>query len=121
MTITLPTPSSIASAHTLIKPYIHHTPLLTNRTLNTLASTSQTPELLKGTPYEGQEPAKPIIRFFFKCENYQRIGAFKARGAFHALLRLVEREGEDVVRARGVVTHSSGTYAPCLCLYHVLG
>ncbi|KAL2794537.1 tryptophan synthase beta subunit-like PLP-dependent enzyme [Aspergillus keveii] len=116
MTITLPTPSSIASAHTLIKPYIHHTPLLTNRTLNTLASTPQTPESLKDTPYEGQEPANPKIRFFFKCENYQRIGAFKARGAFHALLRLVEREGEDVVRARGVVTHSSGNHAQALAL-----
>ncbi|CEL07669.1 Putative Function: catalyzes L-serine to D-serine racemization [Aspergillus calidoustus] len=116
MTITLPTPSSIASAHTLIKPYIHHTPLLTNRTLNTLASTPQTPESLKDTPYEGQEPAHPKIRFFFKCENYQRIGAFKARGAFHALLRLVEREGEEVVRARGVVTHSSGNHAQALAL-----
>ncbi|KAJ0423618.1 tryptophan synthase beta subunit-like PLP-dependent enzyme [Aspergillus carlsbadensis] len=116
MTITLPTPSSIASAHALIKPYIHHTPLLTNRTLNTLASTPQAPESLNGTPYEGQEPAKPTIRFFFKCENYQRIGAFKARGAFHALLRLVEREGEEVVRARGVVTHSSGNHAQALAL-----
>ncbi|KAL3496730.1 tryptophan synthase beta subunit-like PLP-dependent enzyme [Aspergillus germanicus] len=116
MTITLPTPSSIASAHTLIKPYIHHTPLLTNRTLSTLASAPQTPESLKGTPYEGQEPANPKIRFFFKCENYQRIGAFKARGAFHALLRLVEREGKDVVRARGVVTHSSGNHAQALAL-----
>ncbi|KAL2855359.1 pyridoxal-phosphate dependent enzyme-domain-containing protein [Aspergillus pseudoustus] len=116
MTVTLPTPSAIEAAHALIKPYIHDTPLLTNRTLNKLASTPRTPESLKGTPYEGQTPASPNIHFFFKCENYQRIGAFKARGAFHALLRLIEREGEDVVRKRGVVTHSSGNHAQALAL-----
>ncbi|KAL2814167.1 tryptophan synthase beta subunit-like PLP-dependent enzyme [Aspergillus granulosus] len=116
MALTLPTPSSIESAHSLIKPYIHRTPLLTNRTLNNLASTPQSPESLKGTPDEGETPANPKIRFFFKCENYQRIGAFKARGAFHALLRLIEREGEDVVRKRGVVTHSSGNHAQALAL-----
>ena len=74
-----------------------------------IASTPQTPESLIGTPYEGQEAARPKFRFFFKCENYQRIGAFKARGAFHALLRLIEELGEDEVRRRGVITHSSGT------------
>lgn len=61
-----------------------------------------------GTPFEGQGPSHPRLRFFFKCENYQRIGAFKARGAFHALLRLVEERGEEEVKRRGVVTHSSG-------------
>ncbi|KAL3466139.1 tryptophan synthase beta subunit-like PLP-dependent enzyme [Aspergillus heterothallicus] len=116
MTLTLPTPSSIEAAHMLIKPYIHHTPLLTNRTLNKLASTPQPTESLKDTPYESQTPANPKIRFFFKCENYQRIGAFKARGAFHALLRLIEREGDEVVRKRGVVTHSSGNHAQALAL-----
>lgn len=105
------TPSAITSAHALIKPYIHTTPLLTNTTLNNLASTPQSIESLKDTPYEGQVPATPKFRFFFKCENYQRIGAFKARGAFHALLRLIEEEGEDAVRARGVITHSSGEYS----------
>ncbi|KAE8420062.1 tryptophan synthase beta subunit-like PLP-dependent enzyme [Aspergillus pseudocaelatus] len=87
------TPSKVHAAHTLIKPYIHRTPLLTNKTLNGIASTPQTPDALKGTPYEGQTPASPTIRFFFKCENLQRIGAFKARGAFHALLRLIEERG----------------------------
>lgn len=95
--------SSVRSAHELIKPYIHLTPVLTSTTLSNLASTPQAPEALTGTPYEGRTPAKPQIKFFFKCENFQRIGAFKARGAFHALLRLSEEE-----RARGVVTTSSG-------------
>lgn len=95
--------SSVRSAHKLIKPYIHLTPVLTSTTLSNLASTPQAPEALTGTPYEGRTPAKPQIKFFFKCENFQRIGAFKARGAFHALLRLSEEE-----RARGVVTTSSG-------------
>lgn len=95
--------SSVQSAHELIKPYVHLTPVVTSTTLSTLASTPQAPEALTGTPYEGRTPAKPRIKFFFKCENFQRIGAFKARGAFHALLRLSEEE-----RARGVVTTSSG-------------
>ncbi|KAE8168683.1 tryptophan synthase beta subunit-like PLP-dependent enzyme [Aspergillus tamarii] len=110
------TPSKVHAAHTLIKPYIHRTPLLTNKTLNGIASTPQTPDALNGTPYEGQTPANPTIRFFFKCENLQRIGAFKARGAFHALLRLIEERGEEEVRRRGVVTHSSGNHAQALAL-----
>ncbi|KAL4953525.1 tryptophan synthase beta subunit-like PLP-dependent enzyme [Aspergillus filifer] len=116
MTITLPTPSSVEAAYTLIKPHIHTTPLLTNRTLNTLASTPQSPSALASTPWEGQEPARPKINFFFKAENLQRIGAFKARGAFHALIRLIEREGEEEVRRRGIVTHSSGNHAQALSL-----
>lgn len=96
--------ASVQSAHELIKPHIHLTPVTTSTTLSTLASTPQSPKALAGTPYAGKIPAKPRINFFFKCENYQRIGAFKARGAFHALMRLTEEE-----RARGVVTTSSGT------------
>ncbi|KAI2004083.1 hypothetical protein LOZ49_006000 [Ophidiomyces ophidiicola] len=48
--------------------------------------------------------------------NFQKIGAFKARGAFHAVLRLCESLGVDAVRARGVVTHSSGNHAQALAL-----
>ncbi len=70
-------------------------------------------------------PAKPTIRLWFKCENLQRVGAFKARGAFHALERLKREPGwaEAGGRERGVVTHSSGesetkqnlpTYLSCL-------
>ena len=95
--------SSVQSAHERIKQHIHRTPVLTSNILNNLASTSQSPEALIGTPFEGQKPAHPKINFFFKCENFQRIGAFKIRGAFHALSRLSEEE-----LARGVVTHSSG-------------
>lgn len=102
------TRASIEAAHALIKPYIHRTPVLTNTTLSTLALTPQTPDALKGTQWEGHEPAKPKMRLFFKCENFQRIGAFKVRGAFHAVLRLVEERGIEEVRRTGVVTHSSG-------------
>ena len=98
--------SSVQAAHELIKKHIHKTPVLTSKTLSNLASTPQLPEALIGTTFEGQRPAKPTIRFFFKCENYQRIGAFKSRGAFHALARLSKEE-----LSRGVVTHSSGIEA----------
>lgn len=102
------TRASIEAAHELIKPHIHTTPVLTSTTLSNLASTPQASEALDGTPWEGQEPAKPKIRLFFKCENFQRIGAFKVRGAFHAVKRLIEEQGIDKVRSKGVVTHSSG-------------
>ncbi|KAF2635773.1 threonine dehydratase catabolic [Massarina eburnea CBS 473.64] len=94
------TRDNVIKAHELIKPHIHHTPVLTNTTLTTLASTPQTPDALRGTPWEGQEPAKPKFRLFFKCENFQRIGAFKVRGAFHAVIRLMERtEGGNHAQA----------------------
>ncbi|OCL02304.1 tryptophan synthase beta subunit-like PLP-dependent enzyme, partial [Glonium stellatum] len=105
------TRSSVIAAHALIKPYIHETPVLTSTTLSTLASTPQSADALRGTEFEGQEPARPKIRLFFKCENFQKVGAFKARGAFHAVARL----GEEELR-RGVVTHSSGNHAQALAL-----
>ena len=95
--------SSVEEAHRRIKQHVHYTPVLTSRTLSDLASTPQCPEALTGTPFEGKNPAHPRIRLFFKCENYQRIGAFKSRGAFHALSRLNSEQ-----LSRGVVTHSSG-------------
>jgi len=97
------TRDAVFEAHGRIKQYIHRTPVLTSTTLSDLASTPQDVSKLKGTEFEGQRPARPRMRFFFKCENYQKVGAFKARGAFHALSRLSEEE-----LARGVVTHSSG-------------
>jgi threonine dehydratase len=102
------TRDSVVAAHALIKPHIHRTPILTNSTLNNLASTPQTVEALKGTQWEGEAAAKPKIQLFFKCENLQRIGAFKVRGAFHAVTRLIEELGLEEVRKKGVVTHSSG-------------
>jgi threonine dehydratase len=97
------TRESVKRAHEIIRPHVHLTPVLTSRTLDAIASTPQTAEALRGTQYEGREPAKPRIRFFFKCENLQRIGAFKARGAFHAISML-----PDEIRKKGIVTHSSG-------------
>jgi threonine dehydratase len=87
---------SIAKAYEKIQDHIHRTPLLTNKTINKIASTSR-----------NSEPA-PGFNLFFKCENYQRIGAFKARGAFHAVTHLIAEMGLEEVRRRGVVTHSSG-------------
>ena len=96
---------SVQEAHNRIREYINLTPVLTYSTLDEIASTPQTPEALKGTPNEGKEPSNPKFRLFFKCENLQRIGAFKARGAFHALSRLSDNEKKS-----GVITHSSGTF-----------
>ncbi|CZR59786.1 related to threonine dehydratase [Phialocephala subalpina] len=112
------TRDSVIAAHELIKEHIHYTPVLTNTTLTELASTPQSPSALVGTPWEGQEPAKPVIRLWFKCENLQKVGAFKVRGAFHALKRLMAEEGweEGGGREKGVVTHSSGNHAQALSL-----
>ncbi|KAH0090977.1 tryptophan synthase beta subunit-like PLP-dependent enzyme, partial [Aureobasidium melanogenum] len=105
------TRSSVQEAHAAIKQHIHRTPTITCDTISRLASTPQTPESLQGTPFEGRTPAQPRINLFFKCENYQKIGAFKARGAFHALSRLSKEE-----LSKGVVTHSSGNHAQALAL-----
>jgi threonine dehydratase len=104
--------ASVVEAHKLIKPFIHHTPVLTNATITNLASTPRTPEELVGTQWEGRTPARPVLRLWFKCENLQRIGAFKVRGAFHALERLKAEPGwlEGGGRTSGVVTHSSGEF-----------
>lgn len=80
---------SIASVLENIRPYIHRTPVLTSRLLDELSG----------------------ARLFFKCENFQRMGAFKMRGAMNAVLRLPEGR-----RANGVVTHSSGNFAQALSL-----
>ena len=104
------TRSSVIAAHELVKPYVHYTPVLRNSTITTLASTPQTTEGLVGTEWENCTPARPKIRVWFKCENLQKIGAFKARGAFHAIQRLMAQEGWEGKggREKGVVTHSSG-------------
>lgn len=103
------TRESVQTAHKRIEQYIHRTPVVTCETLNLIASTAQS-ERHDGQPDDipSDGTAKPQLRLFFKCENQQRIGAFKARGAFHALGRLIEEEGLENVRQKGVVTHSSG-------------
>jgi len=120
--MTQPTPqvplsrSSIQEAYALIKPHVHLTPVTTSQTLSKLASS---PRDLSGTRFEGRTPAKPKLRLWFKCENLQRIGAFKVRGAFHAVERLVRDESwiEGGGREKGVVTHSSGTFLSFFCLF----
>jgi len=85
----LPSLSDIQSAHSRIKPFIHQTPVLTSQQLNRIFG----------------------CELFFKCENFQKVGAFKFRGATNAILSLNEDQ-----RQRGVVTHSSGNHAAALSL-----
>lgn len=82
--MSVPTKESIAAAHERIKPYVHKTPVLTSEGINSIAG----------------------CKIFFKCENFQKVGAFKARGAMNAALSLTEEE-----RKRGIATHSSGNHA----------
>ncbi len=81
--MTIPTFDDVTAAHARIKPYIHRTPVLTSSYFDGLTAAS----------------------LFFKCENFQKAGAFKARGASNAVFGLSE-----VVAARGVATHSSGNH-----------
>ncbi|KAI0134629.1 pyridoxal-phosphate dependent enzyme-domain-containing protein [Xylariales sp. AK1849] len=117
------THESVIAAAKLIAPFVHHTPTLTNSTLTQLASTPRDAKDLKGTEWEsrlaeGNAPARPTIRLWFKCENLQRVGAFKSRGAFHAIERLKKEPGwlAGGGAERGVVTHSSGNHAQALSL-----
>lgn len=112
------TREGVQHAHSLIKGHVHLTPVLTNSTLSALASTPQTREALQGTEWEGREPARPVLRLWFKCENLQRVGAFKVRGAFHALERLKQEHPDTYAKLKdtGVVTHSSGNHAQALAL-----
>lgn len=81
------TKQSIIDAHERIRPYVHKTPVFTTSYLDELTGCS----------------------LFFKCENFQKIGAFKARGAMNAILTLTPEELE-----KGVATHSSGNHAQAL-------
>jgi threonine dehydratase len=81
------TQESISQAHKRIKPFIEHTPVLTSSSLNEMAG----------------------CQLFFKCENFQKVGAFKARGAINAALKLSDEE-----RKNGLATHSSGNHAQAI-------
>jgi len=85
----IPALKDVQAAVKRIGPYVHNTPVLTSSTID---------RMLRANVY-------------FKCENFQRGGAFKIRGAVNAILQLSEDE-----RARGVITHSSGNFAAALAL-----
>ena len=81
------TPQTILEAHARIQPFIHRTPVLTNQTIDDIAGG----------------------KLFFKCENFQKIGAFKIRGGLNAVLSLSEEKLKN-----GVATHSSGNHAQAI-------
>ncbi len=85
----LPSYTDIESAHIRIRNYIHRTPVMTSESIN---------RLLKSD-------------IFFKCENFQKAGAFKYRGATNAVFSLTDEEAQ-----KGVATHSSGNHAAALAL-----
>ncbi|MBS0011723.1 MAG: pyridoxal-phosphate dependent enzyme [Bacteroidales bacterium] len=85
----IPVAADIEAAYRKIKPYVHKTPVLQSSALNKIF---------------GSE-------LYFKCENFQKVGAFKFRGAINAVLSL----NDDEV-ARGLITHSSGNHAAALSL-----
>ena len=87
MLTNIPSRADIISAHHRIKPYINRTPVLTSQTFNALFSSS----------------------LFFKCENFQKAGAFKSRGAVNLVFSLNENDAKN-----GVCTHSSGNHAQAL-------
>lgn len=86
---TVPTLDDIRQAAERIRPYAHRTPVLTSATLNRMLE----------------------MELLFKCENFQKIGAFKFRGACNTVMSLPAGEAE-----RGVATHSSGNHAQALAL-----
>ncbi len=77
----------IIETHQRIKEYIHNTPILTSSAINEIVGAN----------------------IFFKCENFQKTGSFKIRGAFNALLQLKEKQ-----RVENVVTNSSGNFGQAL-------
>ncbi len=82
--LTIPSFDDVLAAHARIAPHIHRAPVLTSQYFNALTG----------------------AELFFKCENFQKAGAFKARGASNAVFGL-----SDAMAAKGVATHSSGNHA----------
>lgn len=103
------TRNSVLEAHEIIKPHIQRTPVLRSDIFDRLASTPKDAVHLGGTDLPNHSLASPKLRLWFKCENLQRTGAFKVRGAFHAIEKL--KRDPTWVRERGVITQSSGAYA----------
>ncbi|KAJ4005434.1 hypothetical protein NW752_002267 [Fusarium irregulare] len=111
------TRDSVVEAHRLIESHIHRTPVVTSSFIDKLASTPRDAALFDGQDVPSQ-PVNPQFKLHFKCENFQRAGAFKARGAFHAIERLKLEPGwaENGGKEKGVATHSSGNHAQALAL-----
>ncbi|WP_276367883.1 pyridoxal-phosphate dependent enzyme [Chryseolinea sp. H1M3-3] len=80
----IPEKKTIEAAYGRIQPYIQRTPIMTSAGVDEMAG----------------------CKLFFKCENFQKIGAFKARGAMNAALQLPPQQ-----RSKGLATHSSGNHA----------
>ena len=89
MNTTLPSKNDLLKVYADIRERVHNTPVLESSSLNQLAG----------------------AKMYFKCENFQRMGAFKMRAAVNAILRLSEEE-----KSRGVVTHSSGNFGQAVAL-----
>ena len=85
----IPDYSDVEKAHRTIQEYAHRTPVLTSSSINKIVGAD----------------------LFFKCENFQKVGAFKFRGACNAVFSLSQEEME-----KGVATHSSGNHAAALAL-----
>ena len=83
------TRKNLIDCHNRIKPFIHNTPVLTSSYINEITGAD----------------------VYFKCENFQKMGAFKMRGASNAILRLSNEQKNN-----GVVTHSSGNHAQAISL-----
>ena len=85
----IPSKQEVEAARARVKPYVHNTPILKSSYINEISGTE----------------------VFFKCENFQKMGAFKMRGATNAILQLSEAQ-----KKAGIVTHSSGNFAQALSL-----
>ncbi len=85
----IPSKEVVLAAYKRVRPFVHQTPVLTSTLLNNLVE----------------------AKLYFKCENFQKMGAFKMRGAINAIQQLSETQKEA-----GVVTHSSGNFAQALSL-----
>jgi len=79
-----PSKQQIEDAHERIAAFVHQTPIFTSNSLNEISG----------------------CNLFFKCENFQKVGAFKMRGATNTILQLSDKE-----KSNGIVTHSSGNHA----------
>ena len=87
--LSIPNKEDLLKSHQRIKPFINNTPILTSSTLN----------------------KKLDCQIFFKCENFQKMGAFKMRGASNCLLKMDQEK-----LSKGVATHSSGNFAQAVAL-----